>query len=105
LAGLEVKMRIVIRMLALAVAGITLGGCAAVVAGALIYDHTKSREDRRQFTEDFNRRNIEREKAGLAKLDWCSEVYKFSQSWAKEQPGCAERIARYENGDASALDI
>ena len=80
-------------------------GCAAVVAGGIFYDHARSREDKRQFTENFNKQNLEREKAGLAKLDWCSEVYKFSKSWATEQPGCAERIRKYEAGEADALTM
>jgi hypothetical protein len=41
----------------------------------------------------------------LAKLDWCFECYKWNKSWAKEQPGCAERIRRYETGDTEALSI
>lgn len=89
----------------MAAASILLSGCAAVLVGGLIYDHTQSREERKQFTEDFRKQNLEREKAGLAKLDWCSEVYKYSRSWAMEQLGCAERIRKYEAGDASALSI
>jgi len=85
-------------------AGLT-NGCAAVVAGGIFYDHARSREDKRQFTENFNKQNLEREKNGLAKLDWCSEVYKFSKSWATEQPGCAERIRKYEAGEADALTM
>ncbi len=86
-------------------AGFVLSGCAAVVAGGIFYDHARSREDKRQFTETYNKQNIEREKAGLAKLDWCSEVYKFSKSWANEQAGCAERIRKYETGDHEALSL
>lgn len=80
-------------------------GCAAVLVGGLMYDHTASREDKRKFTESFAARNLEREKAGLQPLDWCSEVYKYSKSWANEQPGCAERIKRYQAGDTTALHV
>lgn len=80
-------------------------GCAPVLVGALMYDHTASREDKRKFTENFNQQNLEREKAGLPRLDWCSEVYKYSKSWANEQPGCAERIKRFEAGDTAALQV
>lgn len=90
---------------ALAAVAMSLSGCAAVLVGGLMYDHTKSREDKAKFTENFQKQNLEREKAGLAKLDWCSEVYKFSKSWANEQPGCAERIRKFEAGDASALSV
>lgn len=90
---------------ALAAVAMSLSGCAAVLVGGLMYDHTKSREDKAKFTENFQKQNLEREKAGLAKLDWCSEVYKFSKSWANEQPGCAERIRKFEAGDTSALSV
>jgi hypothetical protein len=89
----------------MAAVSILLSGCAAVLVGGLIYDHTRSREERKQFTEDFRKQNLEREKAGLAKLDWCSEVYKYSRSWAMEQLGCAERIRKYEAGDTGALSV
>jgi len=71
----------------------------------LIYDHTRNREEKKQFTEDFRKQNLEREKAGLAKLDWCSEVYKYSRSWAMEQLGCAELIRKHEAGDTGALFV
>lgn len=83
----------------------SLSGCAAVLVGGLMYDHTASREDKRKFTENFNQQNLEREKAGLPRLDWCSEVYKYSKSWANEQPGCAERIKRFQAGDTTALQV
>lgn len=92
-------------LIVLSVILVTLNGCAAVLVGGLMYDHTASREDKRKFTENFNAQNLEREKSGLPKLDWCSEVYKYSKSWAKEQPGCAERITRYEGGDHTALSL
>jgi hypothetical protein len=92
-----------LRVTAVAAAAVALSGCAAVLVGGLIYDHTRSREERKEFTENFNKQNLEREKAGLPKLDWCSECYKFSKSWAMDQVGCADRIRRYEAGDATAL--
>lgn len=93
------------RLLIVIAALVLTPGCAAVLVGGLMYDHTASREDKRKFTENFNAQNLEREKSGLPKLDWCSEVYKYSKGWAKEQPGCAERITRYEAGDHTALSI
>ena len=92
-----------LKLTAAAAASVVLSGCAAVLVGGLIYDHTRSREERKEFTENFNKQNLEREKAGLAKLDWCSECYKFNKSWAIDQAGCADRIRRYEAGDATAL--
>lgn len=94
-----------IRLIVMAALVVALSGCAAVLVGGLMYDHAASRDDKRKFTENFTKQNLEREKAGLKPLDWCSEVYKFSKSWANEQPGCAERIRRFEAGDATALQV
>ena len=99
------RLRTVAKVAAAAAASIMVSGCAAVLVGGLIYDHTRSREEKKQFTEDFRKQNLECEKAGLAKLDWCSEVYKYSRSWAMDQTGCAPRIQKYEAGDASALAV
>lgn len=98
-------MKIIAKLAAAIAAGFMLSGCAAVLVGGLMYDHSTSREDKRKFTENFNQQNLEREKAGLAKLDWCSEVYKYSKSWAKDQPGCTERIRRFEAGETDALQV
>jgi hypothetical protein len=98
-------LRTIARVAAVAAASTMVSGCAAVLVGGLIYDHTRSREEKKQFTEDFRKQNLEREKAGLAKLDWCSEVYKYSRSWAMDQAGCAQRIQKYEGGDANALSV
>lgn len=98
-------MKIVIRIAAAVTVCLAVSGCAAVLVGGLMYDHVASRDDKRKFTENFNKENLEREKAGLQKLDWCSEVYKFSKSWANEQPGCAERIKRFDAGDTTALQM
>ena len=93
------------RILLVVALALLLPGCAAVLVGGLMYDHTASREDKAKFTQNFQNQNLEREKAGLPELDWCSEVYKYSKSLAKDQPGCAERIVRYEAGDHSALAL
>jgi hypothetical protein len=68
-----------------------LGGCAAVVAGGIFYDHAKSREDRAAFTADFRKQNFEREKAGLQPLDWCTELYRTKPSWAAEDTTCIKQ--------------
>lgn len=96
------KLKVVAALVAVCV---SLNGCAAVLVGGLMYDHAASRDDKRKFTENFNKQNLEREKASLKPLDWCSEVYKYSKSWANEQPGCGERIKRYEAGDTAALQM
>lgn len=92
--------RLVVLVPVLAVA---LGGCAAALVGGLLYKSTKSNEEKAAFTTNLQRTNLEREKARLQPLDWCSEVYKFDKGWAQERPDCAARIQAFENGDARAL--
>ena len=82
-----------------------LNGCAAALVGGLFYNSSKTYEQKQKFTADFNQQNLEREKASLKPLDWCSETYKFDKVWAAEGAGCAERIARYEKGDRTALSL
>lgn len=80
-----------------------LSGCAPVLIGAIAYHSTKSSEQKKAFIEELRKRNFEREQAGLAPLDWCSEAYRFDKGWAAEDKLCKDRIDRYEAGDASAL--
>ena len=82
-----------------------VGGCAAVLVGGLLYDNASDNSDRAKWTEGFSQRNLEREKSGLKPLDWCSEIYKAKKSWATSESGCAARVKRYEQGDATALAI
>lgn len=91
--------------IALTAMALTLNGCAAALVGGLFYNSAKTYEQKQKFTQEFQARNVEREKAGLQPLDWCSETYKFDKAWAAEGTGCAERILRYEKGDASALKV
>lgn len=84
---------------------IGLSGCVPVIAGALIYDNIADNKSQAEFTTSLNQQNIEREKAGLKPLDWCSEAYKAKGTWAKDQKDCAARIKAYEAGDKSALTL
>jgi len=93
------------RLLAFLVLPFVLSGCAAVLVGGLFYNSAKTYEQKQKFTSDFQKQNVEREKAGLAPLDWCSEAYKFDKVWASEGTGCADRIRRYEAGDRNALTV
>lgn len=63
-------------------------GCAPVLIGAIMWDHIEARKDRKEFVESFNRQNLEREKAGLPKLDWCQELRQAKPSWANDDPRC-----------------
>lgn len=83
----------------------SLSGCLPVLAGGLIYDNVANNEAREKFSTDLNTRNIEREKAGLKPLDWCSEAYKAKRSWAESDKPCAARIKAYDAGDHAQLAI
>lgn len=95
----------IIRAVGLVAIALALNGCAAVLVGGLFYNSAKTYEQKQKFTADFNQQNLERERAGLKPLDWCSQTYKFDKAWAAEAPGCAERIQRYEKGDTAALQV
>ncbi len=85
--------------------GITLltSGCLPVLIGGAFYQDAKKRQTRESFMTEFRKINLEREKNGLEPLDLCTEKYHFDRGWAQKDPGCRERIKRYEQGDQSAL--
>lgn len=78
-------------------------GCVPVLVGGMIYKSVKSNEEKSSFTTAFQRTNLEREKAGLKPLDWCSEAYRFDKGWAAENQACEARIRAFEAGDKSAI--
>lgn len=78
-------------------------GCVETLIGAYAYRSGKTRQAKQEFMADFNETNIEREKAGLPPLDLCTEQYYYDKKWADNDPVCAERIAKYEAGDKTAL--
>jgi hypothetical protein len=95
--------KLLVRIAVLAAMGIPLGGCAAALVGGLIYKSTKSNEEKAAFVTNLQKTNLEREKAHLKPLDWCSEAYKFDKGWAVENAECNQRVAAYEAGDKTAL--
>jgi hypothetical protein len=96
-------IRIASRLIILTFVGLSLAGCAAALVGGLIYKSTKSNEEKANFVTNLQKTNVEREKAHLKALDWCSEAYKFDKGWAVENPECNQRVAAYEAGDKTAL--
>jgi len=92
-----------IKVVVLTLLSVSLGGCAAALVGGLIYKSTKSNEEKASFVTNLQKTNLEREKAHLKPLDWCSEAYKFDKGWATENPECGQRVTAYEAGDKTAL--
>lgn len=80
-------------------------GCAAVLVGGAFYKGAKTKGQRQEFMTQFQKTNMEREKAGLKTLDWCSEAYKFDEGWANNDKVCTARIAAYKKGDKTALEM
>ena len=82
------------RILAVVLLPIALNGCAAVLVGGLIYHDSKTRDQRLAFTQDYQKQNLEREKAGLKPLVWCEELYRFDQSWYGEDATCKAAVEK-----------
>ena len=58
--------------------------CAPVLIGSVAYKSSKTKKQRQQFITEFNKTNLEREKAGLEPLDFCTEAYNFDRKWVKK---------------------
>jgi len=69
----------------------------------LYFAPSQTEQARQEFIQNFQETNLEREKAGLAPLDLCTEKYNFDRSWALKDPNCKKRIKAYEAGDKNAL--
>lgn len=89
------------RILATLMLPVVLNGCAAVLVGGLIYHDSKTRDQRLAFTQDFQKQNLEREKAGLPRLNWCEELYRFDQSWYAEDATCKAAADKAKTPDKS----
>ncbi len=69
----------------------------------LYFAPSQKEQARQEFIQKFQETNLEREKAGLAPLDLCTEKYNFDRGWAMKDPNCKKRILAYEAGDKNAL--
>lgn len=65
----------------------------------VVYHNSKSREQREAFNQHFNQMNLERAKAGLPQLDYCTEARHSDQSWANDLPECKATTAKAETTD------
>jgi len=76
--------KILLLLLALSI----LQGCAAVAVGSYAYNNSEKRESRQKFIQDYNKTNLEREKAGLKPIDLCEGKRSFDPEWAEEDKAC-----------------
>src|SRR5258707_4190062 len=72
---------------------VCLSGCLPVLVGGIIWKSSKSSNEQKEFLQELNRLNLEREKAGLKPLDVCTEMYHFDPGWAQSNDDCKEKIA------------
>lgn len=93
------------RLILFIVAPLLFSSCVAALIGGGAYKSAKTKEQRQQFTSEFQKTNMEREVRGLAPLDWCSEAYKFDEGYANNDKQCAKRINAYKKGDTNALNM
>lgn len=94
----------IIAGVALTVVLLTQSSCAVVAGwglGSAISQ--KQKKTRAEFTAKFNQTNADREAKKLPPLEWCTAVYRFDRSWAKQDPVCKAKIKSYESGDLAAL--
>lgn len=89
--------------LSLVLLAFLVSGCVPVLIGGAIYKSSKTKGQRQEFMTQFQKTNMEREKAGLKPLDWCPEVYKFDEAWANNDKACGKRIEAYKKGNKTAL--
>jgi hypothetical protein len=77
------------RLLLLMVLAPCLSGCGlALLAGEVAARRDKDQRDKKAFTENFQRENLELQKAGLPPVDWCAEIYREKPHWYHWDGSC-----------------
>lgn len=64
----------------------------AAIIGASVNSSAK-KKSRAQWSADFHKTNMEREKARLKPLDYCQEAYRFDPKWALKNKDCKTQFA------------
>ena len=75
----------------------SLSGCVPVLIGSWAYSGSQSDATKQKWLEDYNRTNLEREKAGLAPLDYCTEARRYDAKMADADPTCTKSTKIAEN--------
>jgi hypothetical protein len=65
--------------------GLSFEGCVPALIGAIAAGDDDKASRREKFKEHFDELNMKREEKGLKPLDWCDELDKYDQDWAREQ--------------------
>lgn len=85
-------------------AALATSGCSSLLVSDIssASDMNSARHD--QFLQEQKGTNLARRYQGLPELDLCSEKYWSDRGWALKDDACRDRIARWENGDSTALN-
>jgi hypothetical protein len=70
---------------------IGLTGCIPAIIGAVAYSGAQSDATKQKFLDDFNKTNLEREKAGLKPIDYCLELRRFDAKMAEQDGECKKQ--------------
>ena len=75
-------------------AALSLTGCIPLLIGAAVYSNAQTDATKQKFLDDFNKTNLEREKAGLKPLEYCSELRRLDDTLAKNDEECKKLDAQ-----------
>ncbi len=70
---------------------LALTGCIPMIIGAVAYSGAQSDATKQKFLDDFNKTNLEREKAGFKPLEYCVELGRFDAKLAEADAECKKK--------------
>ena len=87
-------IKTITRLSIAALAAFSLTGCIPMLIGAAVYSSAQTDATKQKFLDDFNKTNLEREKAGLKPLEYCSELRRLDATIAKNDDECKKLDAQ-----------
>lgn len=75
-------------VVALIIIATAMSACVPAAIATYAYHDVGQTDARQKFMAEYNKNNIEREKAGLQPLDLCTEKRHFDEDWANDDPAC-----------------
>jgi len=81
-------IKTIIKLSIAAITSLSLTGCIPFLIGAAVYANAQTDATKQKFLDDFNKTNLEREKAGLKPLEYCFELRRLDDTMAKNDDEC-----------------
>lgn len=81
-------IKTIIKLSIAVITSLSLTGCIPFLIGAAVYANAQTDATKQKFLDDFNKTNLEREKAGLKPLEYCSELRRLDDTMAKNDDEC-----------------